>query len=1391
MKKGVVNQDTEKVISQIKFQIQSPSEIYQYSAAKVTNYELYDPGQVTEPCKNGILDKRMGPNNKNLVCQTCEQKLSVCPGHFGCIELPLPIFHPGYFTHCVKVLQMVCKSCSRVMLNQEQRAKYRRMLNQSEFYIHRSTVKAIHAQAEKCSQCTFCHAMNYKVKKTGFLKVGHAKYNTLTTQEKKQQIPCNQEFYDSMQLAVKQNPSITHTVLGNAVQDINPSTALNILKNIPDEDVIFLGMKGSRPEHMILTMVPVMPNTIRPSAPALGDKGTNEDDITVGLSRLISVKNVIATENDNKTMPQLMDLWQWMQCDYSLVINGMISGLPKNCKPKGKPPRGLVQRLKGKQGRFRGNLSGKRVNFSGRTVISPDPNLQIDQVGIPIHIAKIMTYPERVNKYNIDLMRQLVINGLEYPGANFVSQGGKDPRWLKYVKDRKAFAKNLRYGDVVQRHMMDDDVVLFNRQPSLHRISIMAHFAKIGDHRTFRFNECVCNPYNADFDGDEMNIHLPQTEEAKAEACLLMGTKNNICTPRSGEPLIAAIQDFITAAYLLTKKDVFFNRFEVNRLTNSMLAWKQANMRIDLPPPAICYPTELWTGKQVFGLILRPNLDSNVKICLEARGKQNEKPTFCNIKSKEFCPNDSWVIIQNSELIAGHMDKNTLGGGSKNNIFYILLVDYSQTQAAEAMWRMAKVCPAYLSNRGFSIGIGDVTPTNNLLSNKTSILNDGYSKCDEYMDLKAQNKLQSAPGCTVAETLEARMLSTLSGLRDMAGDACKRTLSYLNIPLNMAMCGSKGSLINISQMIALVGQQAINGNRVPHNFDNRPLPHFPVDCVSPKAGGFVSNSFYSGLTSSEFFFHTQGGREGLVDTAVKTAETGYLQRRLIKALEDLCVKYDMTVRSSNNDIVQFLYGNDALDPLMMEGSSTPVELDRVMKCIKINHPAPDECRLSVAQIMSHTDRVFKNTEETKTFYPDVKDYLLACGEALEYQHDPYIPFTSRGNLLTQQIGRLTKTQLEKFLNKITSKYKRSVIEPGTAVGALCAQSIGEPGTQMTLKTFHFAGVASMNITQGVPRIKEIINASSTISTPIITSYTEEYKEEAAIAVKGRLEKTVLYTIIQQIAEIQMGARYLYMIELNEVIIKLLKLPQINVHLLHDRLICAKLPISPTQINIMSKNIIGIEVDDNNKHSMFRVMQILRNTIRSIVVTGLDKISRVVVKENKEKQEFQLVIEGQDLLGVMACRGTNARRTKSNDVLQVEKVLGIEAARTTIINEVQTTMGHHGMQIDKRHLMLLADVMTYKGKVYGITRFGLEKVKESSLMLASFEKTADHLFDASFFGQCEKIDGVSECIITGVPMKVGTGVFDLMYSKRPDSQTFKQTEFLFDRPEYHKRIKIRS
>lgn len=1432
-----------KCIKSLEFSVLSAREIVAQSEVELTSRDLYNLEEGRKVQKNGALDSHMGTSLNVVECSTCHGNLASCHGHFGHIRLVLPVFHVGYFKAIIQVLQCICKQCGAILLDEQTRRLFLEELRRPNIdNLRRMRIlRRVLDQCKKQRRCLKCRHVNGVVKKAASgvgaaaLKIVH---DTFRYVGKKGDVEKQQ--WDSELDAVFARNAELSKFSKRIFEDLNPLKVLFLFKKVTPADCELLGIdsaKGGRPEMYIWTYLPAPPVCIRPSVAM--DLQSNEDDLTVKLTEIVDYSTQIrAGIKKGISINHLMQHWDLLQLSVAMYINSDTGSLPLAGGAQGKPIRGFCQRLKGKQGRFRGNLSGKRVDFSARTVISPDPNLRIDEVAVPDRVAKILTYPEKCTRYNRQKLQKLILNGPSiHPGANYmIRQSDNTKRNLKFG-DRVKLAKELRIGDIVERHIEDGDVVLFNRQPSLHRLSVLSHYAKIRPWRTFRLNECVCTPYNADFDGDEMNLHVPQTEEARAEAINLMGVKNNLLTPKSGEPIIAATQDFISGLYLISHKDSFFDRATFVQLLCMM---SDANVHYDMPPPAIFKPVMLWTGKQVFSMLIKPNKNSRVMVNLEAKNKTFEAPA--KGYPPEMSPNDGYVIVRGSQILSGLMDKSTLGDGKKHSVFYTILRDFGPDEAAAAMNRMAKLCARYLGNRGFSIGINDVTPGAELKAKKEVMVEQAYVKCDELIRLYNAGKLETQPGCNEDETLEAKIGGLLSKVREEVGEVCIRELDPLNAPLIMATCGSKGSTLNVSQMVAVVGQQIISGNRVPDGFQDRSLPHFAKMSKTPQSKGFVRSSFFSGLLPPEFLFHAISGREGLVDTAVKTAETGYMSRRLMKSLEDLSALYDNTIRNSSNGIVQFTYGGDGLDPLELEGDTQPVnfkrqwehacnitfdlnelgllpfEIDAIVNQVL----APLELKLvrhdNLGNLLSADAAIrieyIDQQDAERLYYNTLRNFLgdmaFRLGELRKAKglplcmtqdssdfssaHDPENPQV----IAVDQLLKISDSAVRTFLEQCIYKYIRARVEPGTAVGAIGAHSIGEPGTQMTLKTFHFAGVASMNVTLGVPRIKEIINAAKVISTPIIKSVLVNDEDEfAARVVKGRVEKTLLKDIAFYIEDVYRNDIAYLSIKIDLKTIERLQLELTIDNICQAIVRAPKLKISTLDVSVYSQDRINVLVTakesklellaataasdysalDRNNALFFR-MQHMKRALPDVVVKGFSKISRAVINIRDDNKK-ELLVEGYGLKEVMSTDGIVGTKTFTNHILEVYEVLGIEAARASIIAEIDYTMSKHGMSVDHRHVQLLGDVMTYKGEVLGITRFGLAKTRDSVLQLASFEKTTDHLFDASFYMKSDKIEGVSECIILGQTMSIGTGAFKLVKTSYVDEDLLQQKPCLFE------------
>ncbi|EAU80581.1 DNA-directed RNA polymerase III largest subunit [Coprinopsis cinerea okayama7 len=1371
--KEAVSHQAPKVIKKLQFSLLNAQDTVKISEFEVTHRDLYTPTERL-PVKHGVLDRRLGTTEKSAFCETCGQSSVNCVGHYAYIKLCVPVFHIGYFKHTIGILQSICKSCARVLLEEPDRRTYLKRFRRPNLEnIHRQALfKAVNSMARKVVYCPYCSATNGAVKTAGALKIIHDKFRAKKTADELE------KWKKTFVAAVEAQKELGMYLNKAVVEDLNPLKVLDLFRRISDEDCELLGLRPEwgRPEQFIWQYLSVPPVCIRPSVAQ--DGASNEDDITVKLTEIVFTNALIKQGlSKGAPTPQFMEQWEFLQLSVAMYINSELPGVPSQMGQK--PIRGFVQRLKGKQGRFRGNLSGKRVDFSGRTVISPDPNLRIDEVAVPERVAKILTYPERVTMHNIETLRQAIRNGPDvHPGANYVARG-ETKKFLKFG-NRQAIADNLAIGDIVERHVIDGDIVLFNRQPSLHKLSIMCHRAKIRPWRTFRLNECVCGPYNADFDGDEMNLHVPQTEEARTEALELMSVKHNLVTPRNGEPVISAIQDFITASFLISRKDRFFDRREFTQICCYL---GDADLHIDIPPPTIWKPVQLWTGKQIFNVLMRPNKQSKIFINVESKCQKWEEAKPQNFPPRitlqpDLSPNDGWLVVVNSEIMCGVMDKATVGSGKKKSIFGVILRDYGPHEAAIAMGRLAKLCARYLANYGFSLGINDVIPGPVLSSQKDVLVEKAYADCEDLIALAKKGKLENKPGCNQEQTLEAMISSVLSKVREEVGQICMKELSRHNAPLIMATCGSKGSVINVSQMVACVGQQIIAGHRVPNGFQDRSLPHFPKKSKTPPSKGFVRNSFYSGLVATEFLFHAISGREGLVDTAVKTAETGYMQRRLMKALEDLTTQYDLSVRNSTGGVVQFQYGDDGLDPACLEGDAQPLDMDRSWRHAQArsNRKTRGLLPFEIIQIVETTLASPRFTQSCLPAYCDaVRDFIVKkvasrvasvrakhdMFDALEKpeEWDEEMDLTLGASEACKRVvdnkAKVTESHLRIFLDICWERYVKARIEPGSTVGAVGAQSIGEPGTQMTLKTFHFAGVASMNVTLGVPRIKEIINAAKAISTPIIScKLVTPDSEPSARIVKGRLEKTLLGDVVSVLEE-AWAPDYTYI----GIIVDVDAIQKLQLELTLDDIKWAivaakKLKIKQESITIIPrKNRLRIYVDGEDK--FYRIRE-LRRGLADVVVKGLPTIQRAIINikdkddDRGKKGDKELLVEGYGLQKCMITEGVVGEFTTSNHVIEVAQVLGIEAARRTIINEIQYTMKSHDMNIDPRHVMLLGDVMTYKGEVLGITRFGVAKMKDSVLMLASFEKTTDHLFDASAYGKTDSIAGVSESIIMGNP-----------------------------------------
>jgi len=1120
-------------IKKVQFSLLSPDEIKNQSTCKIIDHTLYTPSQdgVSIPSPGGLYNLKMGAIDSNVICETCGQRSSLCPGHFGYIELAAPVFHMHFISRTLKLLKCICFRCSSLLLDDEElKVDSKDIYEKFDLIYEKSKKKKICGNKGcGCNQPT-------RYTREGIGKV-FAEWIYKDKQENKKVL-------------------------------VKPEYVLNIFKRITDDDCLKLGFSPQfcRPEWLICTVLPVPPPAVRPSVKQDNNQ-RSDDDLTYKLIDIVKANAKLKEKLDSGQTDYIDEHIAVVQYHVATLVNNdqpFGAGVPQaNVQRSGRTLKSLQQRIKSKDGRIRGNLMGKRVDFSARSVITPDPFISIDELGVPRNIAKNLTFPEKVTKYNIDKLKSYILNGYDnWPGAKSVKKGDGDSiKNLKHV-DLNKIIEELQIGDIVNRHLVDGDIVLFNRQPSLHKMSMMAHKIKVMNADTFRLNVCVTSPYNADFDGDEMNMHVPQSYQTYSELKNLCLVPTQIISPQEGKPVIALVQDALLGASRLTLENDKLkyimpygvennNQFLFNKkLFMNLMMWNKSFNSMDKTQSKILHnDCNYYTGKQVFSTVL-PNI---------------------NIKSGK-------TVIKNGDVTKGILVKKNLGT-SNNSLIHIIFNDLGKDAAADYLNNCQGITNNFLLNTGFSVGISDLIINKNVVNKLSSIINEKKNNVNQIV-LDIQNGLlEKKYHTSLNEEFEILVTQELNKATDEVGNLTKESLNIIdNRFINMVEAGSKGNIINICQMIGCVGQCSVDGRRIPKHYKNRTLPHFSQFDNSAESRGFVENSFYKGLQPHEFYFHAMGGREGIIDTAVKTSETGYIQRRLIKSLEDVKVNYDLTLRNHNDEIIQFLYGEDGLESSKLETQHIEdlVDIDmlefnnRYNNIDIINNYIDEKIEIKNSELESLYNNLYNNlldfrkyivkhiiNDASNTIYQSLNIDRIILNNSIKFESfllsdiSPLYLFEETEKLIQNiKINRkdvdnitynptyilhsiiryklspynvyiknkLNKLAFDNICNEILDRFKSGFSEPGEMIGTITAQSIGEPATQMTLNTFHFAGVAAKsNVTRGVPRLKELLSVSKNIKNPSLSIYLKDIKENDLTEIK-KMKNSITKTCIKDLVK---------------------------------------------------------------------------------------------------------------------------------------------------------------------------------------------------------------------------------------------------------------------------------
>ena len=1466
-----------KNVNGLQFSIMSPDEIKKHSVVEVTKNDTYDKDV---PVIKGLFDLRMGTTDMGKICNTCGLKNKDCPGHFGHLELARPVFNYHFIDIVIKLLKCVCMRCGKLLIN-----------------TNSSIIQNIRRQKSKI-RWDEIYNLSSKINRCGH--------------ETEDGCGCKQP--DRYKLEGISGIFAIWKDLGEGElkKKISAEYVKNLFEKITDEDCELLGFSRlwCRPEWLICSVLPIPPPSVRPSVKQ-GSSQRMDDDLTHKLSDIIKFNNILKKQIEKSSRQELIDDWtEQVQYHISTYIDNELPSVFQATHRSGRPIKSIRQRLKGKEGRIRSNLMGKRVDFSARSVITPDPNIELDELGVPIRIAVNLTFPEKINKFNIRKMQKVVKNGpMIWPGAKTIL---KKNETLITLNDNNKDDIILELGDTLNRHLLDGDYVLFNRQPSLHKMSMMGHRIKVMKANTFRLNVSVTPPYNADFDGDEMNMHVPQSTGAVVELINIASVNKQIISPRENKPIITIVQDTLLGIYKLTHSRViqFLDGQKQHYASNGMiyeiedskgdkcvdssLYTKKQMMNIvcqlstynGISPESDKYVMRngekipLWSGKNILSFIIPDNLNldlpnssyDNFKDIVDEENLSEKYKLISKYNNKI-----NLISIVKGSIKNGTFDKNLFTKTSKG-LIHTIYNDLGDIRTNQFINDLQKIVSYILQIEGFSVGISDMIADENTNKKIKKIVKKRGKMIEDIMKEVHLDIFEGIPGQSKTEYFESKVNSILNKTIKETGNIGLQNLDPENRATYMVNSGSKGKLTNVAQMIACLGQQNVDGKRIPHSSNDRTLPHYYKYDDSAESRGFVSNSFISGQTPQEFFFHAMGGREGLIDTAVKTSTTGYVQRQLVKSMEDLMVNYDYSVRNSSGSIVQFTYGDDGMDATFVESQPLliikmdideihesfhydkdtqwnrilkPETLDELTKVKDYKSILDDNYKkilnhreYLITQVFNndpgnninypvHIQRIIQNTVQKKKNKSDIspleilesnKSLINKCFIREEFKNNKIFEILVDVHMNPKILNNkynIKRKEYDKIYKIVHDKFNKSKISPGEMVGALAAQSIGEPATQMTLNTFHFAGVsAKSNVTRGIPRLKELIHVSKNIKSPSDILYVKsEYKNDRNKVnyIKNQMEYTILKDVVlsSKIYYDPNNSNYESVITEDNDMLKIYKefdkltnesidsvLPWI-IRIEFNKEIMMEKGITMEDIFLVimdydSEKIMYQFSDDNSKNLIGRlslkmkkeensvnglqdqtdIINIFKNInediMNNIVIKGVKNIRDIIISENKNipiksnhelvnkgNTEYYLETDGTNLLEAINNEYIDPYRSISNDISEIYNIFGIEAAREILINEITDVIKHEGEYINPRHIELLCDIMTNKGELYSINRQGLQRGDVGTLAKCSFEDTTDQLIKSSIFSEKDNLEGVSSNIMMGQLLNSGTGLCDVL------------------------------
>jgi DNA-directed RNA polymerase II subunit RPB1 len=979
-----------------------------------------------------------------------------------------------------------------------------------------------------------------------------------------------------------------------------------------------------------------------------------------------------------------------------------------------------------------------------------------------------------------------------------------------------------------------------------------------------------------------MNLHMPQDAEAESELRNLAAVPYQIISPANNASIIGIYQDSMLGSYRFTRENIDFTPKDA---MNLLMMYDGVN-----PATMVKKDNGKISNFEILSQILPP-------MSLRVKNKQYQN---------DERPNNIIEIVD-GKYIKGQMDKGILGAGTKG-LIHRVCNDFGNMAASKFIDNLQNIVTEYMKQSAFSVGISDLITSETTNKQIIDIINEKKTDVKNLIDQVKIGIFENNSGRSNEEEFETQVNNLLGKAQNDAGRTALKSLNKDNRFVVMFNAGSKGSEINIQQMTSCLGQQNVDGKRIPYGFENRTLPHFTKFDDSAAARGFVESSYINGLSPHELFFHAMGGRIGLIDTAVKTSTTGYIQRRLIKALEDLMVNYDMTIRTNKNKIVQFSYGDDSVDTVKVENQDLPL-VEMSIQEIYSHFAIIDDKPKSMSGMFTsdaykrHTNKknnqkellsakcenyisymiekrnsiiknVFNNKSERTVRVPVAFAYIIqnvigqqginknsmvdiTLYEAFEMIESTfnelmsivfakptelfkvlYFFYLSPKDLLINK--RFNRRALEILLQNIVLAYKRSIVSPGEMVGMIAAQSIGEPTTQMTLNTFHFAGVASKsNVTRGVPRMEEILSISASMKNPSLTIYLKqdvETDKEKVNSIQYMIEHTKLEEIVKSVSIcFDPDDRQTLIEEDKETLEQFFAFEELSEECLSendvkseenekskwilrmelDPEVMLEKNITMDDVNFALNNSFKEEIscvysDYNSDKLIFRIrmnnvikssrtntkkknveiggmkisgpldqsdqIYILKNfqeqLLSNVVLRGIKNINKVIIRKVKNnlvekggsfKKEDIWVLDtiGTNLLDVLSLDYIDAKRTVSNDIVEIYNVFGIEAARQCIYNELSEVLEFDDAYVNAHHMSLLCDRMTFTSKMISIFRHGINNDDIGPIAKASFEETPEMFLKAARHAELDPMRGISANVMCGQEGLFGTASFQVV------------------------------